>query len=112
MNGCREAMSVCQALWMEVLLEELKIRTEERILLMMDNKSTINLSKNIVAHGKIKQIETRFHFLRDQVCKGKLKVEFSKFETQITDILTNSLKMERFEELRSKLGVKCLGKLN
>ena len=94
------------------LLEELKIRTEESIVLMVDNKSTINLAKNPVAHGRSKHIETRFHFIRDQVSKGKLKVEFCRSETQIADILTKPLKKERFKELRSKLGGRCLGKLN
>nr|KYP41412.1 Copia protein [Cajanus cajan] len=106
------SMGACQALCLETLLEELKTGTEEGMLLMVDNKSTINLAKNPVAHGRSKHIETRFHFLRDQISKRKLKLEFCRSESQIADILTKPLKEERFEELRNKLGVKCIGKLN
>nr|KYP32045.1 Retrovirus-related Pol polyprotein from transposon TNT 1-94 [Cajanus cajan] len=106
------SMGACQALWLETLLEELKTETEEGMLLMVDNKSAINLAKNPVAHGRSKHIETRFHFLRDQISKRKLKLEFCRSESQIADILTKPLKKESFEELRDKLGVKYIGKLN
>jgi hypothetical protein len=62
------------------------------IVLKLDNKSAINLAKNPISHGKSKHIETRFHFLRDQVSKGKLKLEFCSSEDQQADIL---LKLSR-----------------
>ncbi|XP_020225209.1 uncharacterized protein LOC109807090 [Cajanus cajan] len=40
------SMGACQALWLETLLEELKTETEEGMLLMVDNKSAINLAKS------------------------------------------------------------------
>lgn len=48
------------------------IKIDEPINLPIDKKSTINLAKNPLAHGKSKHIETKFHFLRDQVTKRKL----------------------------------------
>jgi hypothetical protein len=47
----------------------MKIDIEEGIELMVDNKSAINLAKNPIAHGRRKHIETKFHFLKDQVTK-------------------------------------------
>jgi hypothetical protein len=42
--------------------------------LNVDNKSAISLARNPIAHGRSKHIETKYHFLRDQVSKGKLTV--------------------------------------
>jgi len=38
---------------------------EAEMELMVDSKSSIDLAKHLVAHGRSKHIETKFHFLRD-----------------------------------------------
>ena len=74
------------------------------IKLVIDNMSTMNLSKHPIAHGKGKHIETWFHFLRDEANIGRLKLVYCRTKGQITNILTKPLKKERFEKLRNKLG--------
>lgn len=66
--------AACQALWLESLLSKMMIEVIKLLQLMVDNKSTINLTKNLVSHGCSKHIETRLHFLRDQVTKGKVSL--------------------------------------
>ena len=78
----------------------------------MDNKSTINLALIPVAHGKTKHIETRFHFLQDQVNKNKVKLNYCTSEMQIADLLTKSLKINRFCVLRDMVGVISVEILN
>ncbi|RDX77397.1 Copia protein, partial [Mucuna pruriens] len=68
------AEAACQSLWLEALLEEMKLQYEKAVQMYVDNKSAISLSKNPVSHGKSKHIETKYHFLRDQVSKGNLKI--------------------------------------
>lgn len=80
--------------------------------LFMDNKSAMSLSKNPTSHGRSKHIETRFHYLRDQVNKEKLKVEYCCLFDQLADILTKPLKGERFKMLRDKIGLMNLGDQN
>ena len=80
------------------------MKVEGSIKICVDNQSTINLAKNPVAHGRSKHIETRLHFLREQMIKGKLELIYSKTEDEATDILTKPLKIDRFESLRSMLG--------
>ncbi|RDX77426.1 Copia protein, partial [Mucuna pruriens] len=60
--------AACQSLWLEALLEEMKLQYERPVHMYVDNKSVISLSKNPVSHGKSKHIETKYHFLRDQSC--------------------------------------------
>lgn len=72
------------------------IKIEDPIKLQIDNKSAINLVKNQISHGKSKYIETKFHFLRDQVIKGKLEVVYCPREKQMVDVLTKAIKQLQF----------------
>ncbi|CAL0306597.1 unnamed protein product [Lupinus luteus] len=65
----------------------------------------IAASLNPVAHGRSKHIETRFHYIREQVSKWKVKVEHCKSENQLADLFTKPLKRDRFEKLRHSIGV-------
>jgi len=64
------------------------IKLKHPIKLLIDNMCAINLAKNPIAHGKSKRIETRFHYLRDQVNKCKIKVEYCSIMDQVVDIFT------------------------
>lgn len=105
-------MGGCQALWLQSLLKEMGMHTEDPMLLLVDNKSAINLAKNPVSHGRSKHIETRYHFLRDQVDKKNLKLEFCKSEEQLADILTKPLKRDTFVKLKVQLGIVSLASMN
>lgn len=67
--------AACLATWIEMLLETLKIMELKKMKLFFDNKSVINLENHLLCRGRSKHIEMRYHFLRDQVNKGKLELE-------------------------------------
>jgi hypothetical protein len=106
------SLAACQANWLQSLLSEIGIVEDITVVLKLDNKSAINLAKNPISHGKSKHIETRFHFLRDQVSKGKLKLEFCSSEDQQADIFTKAVKRDQFLKLRRNIGVVCFESLN
>ncbi|GAU22332.1 hypothetical protein TSUD_106600 [Trifolium subterraneum] len=106
------SLAACQANWMQSLLNEMKIIDNITIMLKIDNKSAINLAKNPVSHGKSKHIETRFHFLRDQVNKGKLSLEYCSTNDQQADILTKSVKRDQFLKLRREMRIVRFDSLN
>lgn len=70
-------MVAYQVAWLEILLEELNLIEDKPMRLLVDNKSTIDLAKRSIAHGRSKHIETQFHFLGDQVTKEKLELEIA-----------------------------------
>jgi len=72
------SMAVCQAQWINMLLIEMQLMEDEKMELRVDSKSSIDLAKHPIAHGRSKHIETLFHFLRDQVNKGKMDVVHCK----------------------------------
>ena len=80
--------------------------------LFIDNVLTINLAKNPILHGRSKHIETRFHYLRDQVIKGRIELVHLRLEDQIVDILTTPLKTSKFLKIRSLLGLVSAKSLN
>ncbi|GJV43843.1 putative ribonuclease H-like domain-containing protein [Tanacetum coccineum] len=65
----------------------------------IDNKSTISVIKNLVAHSRTKHIEIRFHFIRD--CYEKRLIEVIKIHTDhnVADLLTKGFDVTRFNFL-------------
>lgn len=51
-------------------------------------------------------------FLKGQVGKERLKIEYCKIELQLTDILLKSLKQVRFESLKGLVRTRNLRNLN
>ena len=64
------------------------VEVKKPLVLQIDNKSSINLAKNPVLHGRSKHIEARFHFLREKVNQGELEVRHCSSEAQLADIFT------------------------
>jgi len=63
------------------------------------------LANNLVLHGRSKHIEAKFHFLREQVNKGALKIIHCSTELQLADMFTKAVKVERFNKLRGLIGM-------
>ena len=72
---------------------------------MCDNTSAINISKNPVQFSRTKHIQIRHHFLRDNVEKGFISMEFVSTDEQVADIFTKALNREPYEFLCQKLGM-------
>jgi hypothetical protein len=72
-----------------------------------DSTSAISVAKNPVLHSKTKHIELRYHFLRDNVEKGKIALIHVPTHDQLADIFSKPLDQATFTRLRGELGV-CL----
>jgi hypothetical protein len=58
-----------------------------------------------ISHGRSKHIDTRFHFIREQVTNGMVEVQYCPTEVQLADGFTKAIKLDGFEFLRKQLGV-------
>ena len=56
-------------------------------------------------HDKSKHIEIKYHYIRDMVQRGVVKLQYVATEEQIADVLTKPLVRVKFEYFREKLGV-------
>lgn len=70
------ALCPCQGIWLRRALDKQGNEDEEGTVIMYDNNSTIQLSKNLVFHGKWKHIDVRFYFLRDLVNNGFVELKY------------------------------------
>jgi hypothetical protein len=75
--------------------------------LQCDSTSAISVAKNPVLHSKTKNIEVTYHFLKDNVEKGKIALIHVPTHGQLADIFTKPLDQATFTHLRGELGV-CL----
>lgn len=98
----------CQGVWLGRVLNNLRGDNQIKALLMIDNKSAIALAKNPVFHDRSKHIDTRYHFIRECVMNGDIKVEHVSTEIQLADLLTKPLGRQRFVELREMIGMKII----
>ena len=68
-----------------------------------DNVGCINMSKNPVMHRASKHIEIRYHFVRERVRDGSLKLVFIPSSENVADILTKPTRRQVFLYLRNKI---------
>ena len=50
-------------------------------------------------------IEIKYHYIRDMVLRGAMKLQYVAMEEQIADVLTKPFARVKFEYIREKLGV-------
>ena len=100
--------NACQSDWLNNIMTQISFNLDVPIKIYVDNVYAINLAKNLVFHQRSKHIDIRYHFLRNQVGKNMIKLEYCISEDQIVDILTNPLKIDAFIKLRHPLGMKVV----
>ncbi|GKC23405.1 hypothetical protein Tco_1025555 [Tanacetum coccineum] len=96
-----------QLLWMRSQLIDYGFAFN-KIPLYYDNRSVIALCCNNVQHSRSKHIDTRHHFIREQVEKGMVELHFVTTDYQLADIFTKALPRERFKFLLPRLGMKSI----
>jgi hypothetical protein len=74
-------------------------------MILCDNQSCIKMTENPVFYGRSKHIEIRYHFIRDMVQRGALKLQYISTDEQVADVLTKPLSCVKFEHFRDKLGI-------
>ena len=63
------ALSLCELLWLRIVLVDLKIVVNEPIRLFCDNQSIINIAHNPVQFDRTKHIEIDRHFIKEKLEK-------------------------------------------
>ncbi|WVZ17419.1 hypothetical protein V8G54_010401 [Vigna mungo] len=97
------ADTASELLWVLSLFTELGHMPTTNPVIYCDNLSATTLSVNPVFHSRMKHIALAYHFVRENVQKGKFRVSFVSTDDQLADILTKPLLHPRFDSLLSKL---------
>jgi hypothetical protein len=97
---CVAAASCCsQLLWITYTMSDFG-EEYTHVPLQCDSTSAISVAKNPVLHSKTKHLEVRYHFLRDNIEKGKIALTHVPTHDQLADILTKPLDQETYTRLR------------
>ena len=99
------ANGVCEILWIQRILEELRKPIEAPMKLFCDNKTAIRIAHNPVQHDRTKHVEIDRHFIKDKLEVGVICMPFVPITQQTADILTKGLFKPNFDLLVSKLGM-------
>lgn len=100
--------AACQAIWIRNVLNQITGEITGPVVLFVDNKSAIDLAKNVVFHGRSKNIHVRYHFIRECVERGDIVMEYMNSSEQKADILTKAMVTSKFERMCDLLGIKNL----
>ncbi|CAA7017709.1 unnamed protein product [Microthlaspi erraticum] len=99
------ANTAAELRWVCSLLSELGITLPSPPSIYCDNVGATYLSANPVFHSRMKHLALDFHFVRDNVQSGAMRVTHVSTKDQLADALTKPLSRARFHELYSKIGV-------
>lgn len=96
-----------EAVWLKRLLQELQVHTSDvqTVVIYGDNKPTLALTLNPEHHAKTKHIDIQWHFVREQVRRGIVKLQYLSTTIMHADGLTKPLSGELF---RCFLGLQML----
>jgi hypothetical protein len=94
-----------QIKWMRNLLGEFGYKFNSPSILYLDNQSAISVAKNPEHHGRMKHLDLRFHWLRDNVEAGMIIPKHVGTADMVADILTKPLQRLKHDKCRIGLGL-------
>ena len=101
-NGARET------LWLRRLLAGLQVvlSIEAPTLMYVDNQAAIALAHNSAVNRRNKHIDVRYHFMRQVVEDGIIKLDYCPTDEMVADMFTKALgriKLQKFVKLAGML---------
>jgi hypothetical protein len=94
-----------EGIWLVRLAKDFKLNFTP-IPLFTDNQSFIAYTKSDASSTRTKHIDVHFHYTRDQVTNGIIKLHYISTHDNIADILTKALSPRKHVQLLDALGVR------
>ena len=92
-----------EAAYLRQLLHELGATDDKPTVIYEDNQAAIAIANNEQYHGRLKHIDVRVHFVRQQVQLGRVTVEFCPTQNMVADIMTKPLPKPAYSHLVRRL---------
>jgi len=98
-----ENISACactqEGIWLKRILEELGCIFSGPVTIFEDNQACIYYSRNPGDHQRTKHIDTKYHFVREQVKAGNIILEKIRTTDNLADLFTKPLTKKEFYNL-------------
>jgi hypothetical protein len=95
-----------EAAWIRNILTDSAIGDQQPITIYMDNKGAIDLTKVEAVTKRSKHIDVRFHYTRELITHGSIRIEHVPTTAMAADGLTKPLNAIKFKAFRDLIGVK------
>ena len=82
----------------------------EPTIIYEDNQPCIEIANNQVNNGRTKHIDLQYHFVREAIEEGVIRLEYKPTNEMVADILTKMPPRAVFEKLQDLMGVTDVGK--
>ena len=94
-------------IWLRGLLKKLTLRDNALTTIWADNQKIIKLTKNPKFHRRTKHISIQYHFTRECVENGEIKLVYVLTEKMIADELIKKLPKIKFNQFVNLLGLQA-----
>ena len=94
-----------EAMWLQLLTSDLLNKSVRETTILEDNQSAICLAKSQQVHRRTKHIDIKYHFIRDLVEAGRIKLTYCASEDMVADMFTKGPTIKQFEKLRLLAGI-------
>jgi len=99
--------AVKEGLYLQSLLMEIKLDEPTELTICIDNRGAQYLANDPVSHTRLKHIDVRYHFTRDAVQGGAVKLRHVPTD-QMADVLTKALPRVSHERCTRDLGLEMI----
>ena len=103
------SMATQEIIYHRQLLKEIGYAQDGPTALLGDNKGALALTVSTKYHSRVKHIDIRFHFTREQVQMNVVELKYVSTKEQIADIFTKPLSKAPFDKLKAQLHVQAWG---
>ena len=97
-HACKEAI------WLKRLCLDIEFK-QGAVTIYSDSQSAIFLAKNLTFHARTKHIDVQYHFVRDMVKDGKVKLENVETMVNVVGALTKPVSIEKFRWCYESMGL-------
>jgi hypothetical protein len=94
--------SVREIKWLISMLNEFNVSLQTPIL-YGDNTASIQIANNKSMENRIRGIDIKYHFIKDEIAKGTVILNAVSSEENAADIFTKPLDAKRFAFLTNKI---------
>ncbi|KAJ1571692.1 hypothetical protein NDA11_000802 [Ustilago hordei] len=91
-----------EVLFLKQLLRSIGIATGTPTV-YSDNTGCIQVSKDPAQHWKLKHIDTKYHFVRNNVQEGRVQIKYVDTTRNLADVLTKPIGRQAMQQARSGL---------
>ena len=87
------------------LLQQLSFEIDLPVDVYCDSDGTISIASKNIDHKRTKHIDVKYHYIREKINEGTIRVNGVDSKDNLADILTKPLAREQHHTLTSKLGL-------